>query len=391
MKIVGIVEKTVPVASPIRNAVIDFSQMTTSVVAVITDVVRDGKPVVGYGFGSNGRYAQGGILRERLIPRLLEARSAALLDDSGANVDPFKAWQVMMTNEKPGGHGERSAAVGAIDMALWDVVAKIEGKPLYQLLAERFSASRVDPSVYVYAAGGYYYPSKDRPSLRNELRSYLDSGYESVKIKVGGASLDEDIRRIEAALGIVGDGGRLAVDANARFGLEEALRFGEAIAPYGLKWYEEPCDPLDFHALAEVSTASAMPVATGENLFSLQDTRNLVRYGGLQMDRDFLQMDPALSYGLVEYLRIINMLEEHGWSRRRCIPHGGHQFALHIGAGLGLGGNESYPGVFTPFGGFGDQVQIDRGVVRVPEVPGIGFELKSDLMAVFRLLVEGRA
>jgi L-alanine-DL-glutamate epimerase-like enolase superfamily enzyme len=274
-------------------------------------------------------------------------------------------------------------------MALWDLVAKIEDRPLYQVLAERYGAGPANPNVYVYAAGGYYYPGKDIAGLVDEVRSYLDGGYVSVKIKVGGVGFDEDIRRIEAVLGIVGESRRLAVDANARFGREEALRFGEMLAAYGLKWYEEPCDPLDFQTLAEVSAASATPLATGENLFSLPDARNLIRYGGLKPDRDFLQMDPALSYGLVEYLRMLEMLEEHGWSRQRCVPHGGHQFALHIAAGLGLGGSESYPGVFAPFGGFGDGVTIAHGFVKIPEVPGVGIELKTDLMRVFERLVAG--
>src|SRR4051812_40039098 len=121
MKITAILEKTVPIKSALRNAVIDFSEMTVSVVAVLTDVLRGGKPVTGYGFHSNGRYAQGGILRERLIPRLMKAPPASLLTDDQQQPDPFKAWQVMMSNEKPGGHGERSVAVGALDMAFWDL------------------------------------------------------------------------------------------------------------------------------------------------------------------------------------------------------------------------------------------------------------------------------
>ena len=137
VRIVDIREVTKPIASPIRNAYIDFTKMTTSLVAVVTDVVRDGRPVVGYGFNSNGRYGQGGLIRERFAPRLAEADPASLVDDAGENLDPHRVWARMMSNEKPGGHGERSVAVGTIDMAVWDAVAKIANKPLYQLLAER--------------------------------------------------------------------------------------------------------------------------------------------------------------------------------------------------------------------------------------------------------------
>lgn len=387
MRITHILERTAPMASAIRNAFIDFSQMTASCVAVVTDVVIDGKPVIGYGFNSNGRYAQGGILRDRIIPRLTAAKPEDLLTDDGENLCPFKAQRIMMANEKPGGHGERSVAVGTVDMALWDAVAKIAGRPLYRLLADRYNNSQASDRVYVYAAGGYYYPGKEIEGLQSEFRGYLDRGYDACKMKIGGATLDEDLRRIDAALEVVGDGKNLAVDANARFDVETALRYAEALKPLGLKWYEEPVDPLDYLGHAEVAQAYDGPLATGENLFSTLDARNLIRHGGLRADRDILQFDPVLSYGLVEYLGTLQMLREQGWSPRRCLPHGGHQFALHIAAGLGLGGNESYPEVFQPFGGFADNSDIENGIIKLPDVPGIGIELKSELMPIFEHLV----
>src|ERR1039458_10252952 len=141
MRVVEIREVTLPIASAIANAYIDFSKMTLSLVAVVTDVVRDGRPVVGYGFNSNGRYGQGGLIRERFAPRILEAKPATLLDATGENLDPDRVWACMMTNEKPGGHGDRSVAVGTIDMAVWDAMAKIADKPLFRLIAERHGRS----------------------------------------------------------------------------------------------------------------------------------------------------------------------------------------------------------------------------------------------------------
>lgn len=384
MKITEIRDTVVRIASPMRNAVISFAEMTASAIAVHTDVVHDGKPVIGFGFNSNGRYAQQGILRERVIPRLLAAPPQSLLDESGENLDPHKAWSVMMTNEKPGGHGDRSVAVGAVDMALWDAVAKVERKPLYRVLADRYRNGEADRDVAVYAAGGYYYPGKEIAGLQAEMQSYLDSGYSSVKMKIGGAPLAEDLHRIEAVLKLLPSGEHLAVDANGRFDLATAVEFGRALEPYGLRWYEEPGDPLDYELLARVAQESKTPMATGENLFSFEESRNLIRYGGLDPKRDFLQMDPALSYGLAEYLRTLRMLEEAGWSSRRLIPHGGHQMSLHIAAGLGLGGNEAYPGVFLPFGGFADEPTVENGRVRLADAPGIGIERNSDLYEVFR-------
>ncbi|MDE2950223.1 MAG: mandelate racemase/muconate lactonizing enzyme family protein [Chloroflexota bacterium] len=386
MKITAIHDRVLPIRSDIRNAFIDFSQMTASIVGIQSDVVRAGAPLIGYGFNSNGRYSQSGILRDRIIPRLLAAQPEALLNDEGDNFDPARAWDIMMRNEKPGGHGERSVAVGVVDMALWDLVAKIEGVPLYRLLGERYRGGAVDDDVFVYAAGGYYYPGKDLVALQEEIKSYLDLGYTTVKIKIGGAPLAEDLKRIEAVIEVVGVGKRLAVDANGRFDLKAALAYAEALEPYDLFWYEEPGDPLDYLLNAALASATRLPLATGENLFSTIDAANLIRYGGLRPDKDFLQMDPALSYGLVEYLRTLDMLRDYGWSPRRCIPHGGHQFALHIAAGLGLFGNESYPHVFQPFGGFGDDIAVRDGRIQPPQAPGIGFELKADLMREFDAL-----
>ena len=189
MRIVEIREQTLPISSPIRNAFIDFTKMTLSLVAVITDVERDGKPVVGYGFNSNGRYGQGSLMRERIIPRIMEAPAQDLLNETGSNFDPARIWDVMMANEKPGGHGERSVAVGTLDMAIWDAAAKIEERPLFRLLAERYGDNRPDPKVFVYAAGGYYQPGRGIQGLRDEMQGYLDRGYSTVKAKIGGASL----------------------------------------------------------------------------------------------------------------------------------------------------------------------------------------------------------
>src|SRR2546430_16118487 len=175
VRIVDIREVTKPIASPIRNAYIDFTKKPTSLVAVVTDVMRDGKRVVGYGFNSNGRYGQGGLIRERFAPRLMEADPKTLLDEDGDNLDPDKIWATLMSNEKPGGHGERSVAVGTIDMAVWDAVAKIARKPLFRLLAERHGRS-ANPRVFVYAAGGFYFPAEGLSMLRRGMRGYFDCG-----------------------------------------------------------------------------------------------------------------------------------------------------------------------------------------------------------------------
>jgi L-alanine-DL-glutamate epimerase-like enolase superfamily enzyme len=267
---------------------------------------------------------------------------------------------------------------------VWDALATARRVPLWKLLADRCNGGQHDDKAWVYAAGGYYYPGKDLAALQDEMKHYVGLGYSCVKMKIGGVSLADDLKRIEAVLKIVGTGDRLAVDVNGKFDLPTAIEWGNALAPYGLRWYEEPLDPLDYLAHAALATQYAPPLATGENLFSTLDARNLIRHGGLRPDRDILQFDPALSYGLVEYLRTLEMLKAGGWSPRRCVPHGGHQFALNIAVGLQCGGNESYPQVFAPFGGFADDCPVEDGRVALPDSPGIGFERKADLWAVMK-------
>src|SRR5258708_5079096 len=242
MRIVDIREVTAPIASSIANAYIDFSKMTLSLVAVVTDAKHDGRTVVGYGFNSNGRYGQGGLIRERFAPRLKEADPKSLLNDAGDNLDPDRIWAALMKKEKRGGHGERSVAVGTIDMAVWDAAAKIAGKPLFRLLAERHKRE-ANPRVFVYAAGGYYYPGKGIEQLRAEMRSYLDRGYTVVKMKIGN-SIAEDRPRIEAVLKELYGKAQLAVDANGRLTLDDAIPSAKMLRAYPLFWHDESRHPL---------------------------------------------------------------------------------------------------------------------------------------------------
>lgn len=380
IRIESIRARTIPLQADYRNATVSFAGMTGSVVAILARG-DDGSVEVGYGFGSIGRYAQTEMIRERFGPRLLRVDPSAY--NRGGLPDPLLLNRLMRRDEKQGGHGERSVAIGAIDMAAWDLYAKLERKPLFLCLAERFNGGRSDSSVEVYAAGGYYYDEGGQARLRRELEGYPERGFRSVKIKIGGASLKEDLQRIETAIATVGSPSDVAVDANGRFRVEEALEWGRAMEDLNLRWYEEPVDPLDFEAYKQLGSAYGPPLATGENLFSLQEAKNLIRYAGLRPDRDILQMDPGLAYGVSEYLEIIQALESAGWSRRSCFPHGGNLFNLHIAQGLQIGGTEVYPEVFAPLGGFGESVEIENGRASAPEVPGIGWETKPDLMDCF--------
>jgi L-alanine-DL-glutamate epimerase-like enolase superfamily enzyme len=178
----------------------------------------------------------------------------------------------------------------------------------------------------------------------------------------------------------------LAVDANCKFNRDEALAYAKALKAFKLRWFEEPCDPLDFALMAEIASVYDGPLSTGENLFSTQDVENLVRYGGLSPARnDVIQVDPPQAYGIVQYARTVDMLARHQWPRRSLFPHGGNQMSLAVAGGFGLGGAESYPGVFGPFAGYADDARVENGYLKLSDRPGIGFEGQA---ALYRIMKE---
>ena len=385
MRIIDVRERPIRI-SRYRDPRIPSGGLTTSLVAVVTDVIRGGRPVVGYGFASIGRYAQSGLIGDRFVPRLLRAPAQDITTDDGANLDPFRAWTVMMTGEKPGGHGERCVAVGTLDMALWDAAAKIADMPLHQFLAGRLGRTVTAADVPVYASGGYPYPDNDIAALTEEVRRFTDLGFTQVKIKIGATSLDQDLRRIEAAAACLADSRHLAVDAMNTYDPAMSLTAATALARFGLRWFEDICDPLDFATHAHVAARYDPPIAAGEALFSAAEAALLDQYGGLRRGSDVLLFDPVHCYGLPGYLQIIDTLTAAGWPRGAFQPHGGHLFSFHLVAALGLGGAESNPLAFHPFHGPPAALPVSAGRVRLPEVPGIGFELHEDAWQAFRSL-----
>jgi len=386
VKIIDIREMSVPLKSNLRNSAFDFSEMTTSVVAVISDITRDGKPLVGYAFNSTGRYACGAQMRDRFIPRILKTKPEDYLNDSGTNFSPEKLLKCMMQREKPGGHTERSVAIGTIELAIWDLVAKVEQQPLFVVLAKQFNQGTIPSQVPCYVGGGWYAPGKGIPELQAEIKKRMDEGYRTMKIKVGGMPLADDLKRLEAAIEIVGSAQNLAVDANAAWQRPVALEYAKALAPYQLRWLEEPTDPLDFALLSELTHLYEAPLATGENLFSTQDIRNLIQFGNLRAEKDIIQIDIPQSYGIVQFSKTLQMMKDLGWSPQAVFPHGGNLMTLAIVAGFGLGGCEAYPDVFGAFAGFNDDAKIDTGMINLSNRPGIGFEGQNALYSMMKTL-----
>jgi L-alanine-DL-glutamate epimerase-like enolase superfamily enzyme len=387
MRIVDVRELAVPLEGAVSNAVVNFSEHTVSLVAVVTDVMRDGRPVVGLGFNSIGRFAQSGIIRTRMIPRLLAAKPDEVLAEGGERFDPAKVLAVIMRNEKPGGHGDRAGAAAAIEQAIWDLNAKLADEPAYATIARAFGREPRREAVEVYTGGGYYYAPGAGRTIRDEFLAYRDMGFESFKMKIGGAPLAVDMKRIEEALVAAGGPQHLMVDANGRFELPTAIAYAMELKPLGLRWFEEIGDPLDYQLNRDAIEVYGGPVATGENIFSAIDTLNLVRFGGMRPGRDIFQMDSGLGYGITEYAKMIALLEAHGFDRKQAVPHGGHLINLHVVVGMGLGACEAYPGVFQPFGGYSADCEIRNAKVRPGDAPGFGLERKRELAPLIAQLL----
>jgi L-alanine-DL-glutamate epimerase-like enolase superfamily enzyme len=383
MRILRVLETPVKLEGNISNALVNFSSHTVSALAIVTDQVKSGKPVIGLSFNSIGRFDQSGIIHSRMIPRLLAAIPSSLLDESGNRFSPQNVLACIMKNEKPGGHGDRAQAASAIELAIWDINARLNDEPVSATIARHYGRAQCDQYVEVYAAGGYYYDGESDQALKNEIAGYQDAGFTKFKMKIGGAKLARDVQRIEAAIAQAGAGKNLAVDANGRFNLKDALDYGNAIKDFDLWWFEEAGDPLDFELNSELARHYSGALATGENLFSHQDVKNLVLFGGARPKKDIFQMDPGLSYGICEYVKMIDELEKRGFDRKFAYPHGGQLMGLHVVSGLGLGGCETYPNIFQPMGGFGDDMCIENGRVLMPDTPGFGFERKSNLINEF--------
>ncbi|VVE50211.1 mandelate racemase [Pandoraea capi] len=394
MRIIDVRELTIPI-SRYADSTIASGGLTTSLVAVTTDVMRSGTPVVGYGFASVGRFGQGGLIRERFAPRLIAADT--LSDEAGNELDPLRAWSVMMQGEKPGGHGERCVAVGTLDMAIWDAAAKIADQPLYRYVSERLSPAGLStallsqyalpPRVSVYAGGGYRYPKDDLRRLSDEIRYFTDLGFTRAKIKVG-TDLDQDLARIDTAASRLAGPSHLAVDAMNTYDLANALRAARAFAPLGLAWFEDICDPLDFETLSRVASIYRHPIAAGEALFSRAEARLLDLHGGLRRTQDILLFDPTHCYGLTHYYEMVIDMIGRGWPRTAFWPHGGHLFGLHVVAALHLGGAELNPSAFAPFQAMPHELSIEDGMIDLPQAPGIGFELQDDTRRAFRQLLD---
>jgi L-alanine-DL-glutamate epimerase-like enolase superfamily enzyme len=386
VKIVSVRAKTCRIETQLYNARGSRTQSAVTLLAAVTDVVRSGRPVIGFSFSGTGFLPPTAQLQDRFSPRIL-ALGDRELDLEPAAFDPAAALAAITKGEKFGGDAERSTAVGTLEVAIWDAVAKIAGLPAYQLIAQKYGRDEIKHKIECYVGGGWYGPKKTTADLHDEVARYLELGYRTVKVKVGGLPVKDDLARLDMVLSQVGDPSRLAVDANSALGPDRRSAYAQALKGYNLRWFEEPAHPNDYQANADFIAEYGNPVATGENQFSLEELRNLVRYGGMRPGKDLLQWDIPHCYGVEMTSRIIAMLADYGWSVDSMFPHGGNQIALNACGAFGFGACEAYPDAFGAFSGYADNLKVQEGFISLGDWEGFGFEAQSELFAEMKALV----
>lgn len=336
---------------PYHNSILTTTTKAVTFVEVLTDE------------GLTGLSFAGGRERE-MIEGPLKAR---IVGESP--IDAARLWHRMFTGwRKPVAKGDAISAIGAVDNALWDLRGKVLNLPVYRLLGG------FRDRVPAYAAGGYYEEGKGVDGLAEEMARFVAAGYKAVKMKVGGASLTEDVARVRAARDAVGPDVRLMVDANNAWNAAEAIAFGRAVAPFNVTWFEEPCWPDDLRGAAEVCRALDVPVASGEIEYTRWGCRDLIEQGAA----DIIQADPHTAGGLTEWVRIAALASAH---HLPVAPHGNHYIGAHAVAAVDNGMIvESYARLQAWQDEFFTPMELEDGELVLPHTPGLGIGVDLRLL-----------
>lgn len=276
-------------------------------------------------------------------------------------------------NRKPVAKGLYIAAMGAIDIAVWDIVGKALNRPVSEVLGV-FSER-----IRVYAAGGYYEEGKGVRELVKEMEGYVAEGFRAVKMKVGGESMATDTERVRAVREAIGPSIDLMIDANNRWTAPEAIRFGRMVEKYDPFWFEEPVEASDFAGCAEVKRKLTIPIAAGENEFTRWGARDLINANAV----DVLQCDTVLAGGISEGRKIATLASAN---HMKVSPHGNPHMAVHLLASLPNALiMETYPAVESRQNLALPLFPVKDGYIEVPKKPGLGIDPDPEMVKKYRV------
>ena len=346
-----------PPGRPFADAIHDFGKESGGVVLRL----RTDAGVTGWAYSSFGMIGGAPRTLEALLQN--EVKPVLLGKDPGfpkrLRSDLWKAL------EYAGVQGITQFAIAAVDIAVWDILGKAAGLPVYKMLGA------YTDRMPVYSMCGWYYENDgDLSQFKKSISSAIEEGYEAVKIKVGRGSLDDDVNRITAAQAIAGKNRRVMVDANQKFNLNEAIRRGRVYQQMGCFWFEEPLAPQDHAGYAELARELDIRIATGENEYTKYSYVDLISRHGV----DVVQPDNRRSGGVTEWMEIAAIAD--GFSLELA-SHGGGPTDLNMLLAMPNA-------IYMEYGSLkGDSSNLEKlrpagSAVLAPEMPGIGSELRPD-------------
>ena len=346
-------------ARPIQNGLHTYTTSDLSVVKIETDA-----GVTGYGVGR---------------PRPGEKEFRATFLETLVGQDPTMTeaiWSKLWSPKMSGRRGYETRALSSIDLALWDIKAKLANMPLYRMLGG------YRQRIPIYIAGGYYTGCKGHKELQKEGASYVALGAKAVKMKIGAVSIKEDVARIKAVRQAIGPDTKLLMDANCAYRYYDAIQLSHRAEEYEPFWFEEAVQPDDYEGFKKIAAATSIPLATGENEYTKHGFRDLIATQAIAI----LNPDARYMGGVTEFMKVAGMAQAHGLD---ICPHGDQQAHLHLLAAIPNARLlEFYPKEVNAMAGqiylHSPKLNAD-GTVTVPEVPGIGLDPNEKALAPYRI------
>ena len=345
-------------SQPISNGLHTYSDVEFAFVKIETNA-----GVTGYGVG---RPKAGEKEFRDLFGAMLIGRDPTMTE---------AIWADLWSPKLYGRRGLETRALSSLDLALWDIKAKLAGMPLYRMLGG------FRTRIPTYVAGGYYGRDKSTKDLQAEMASYVEMGARAVKMKVGAVSMREDVDRVKAVRAAIGPDIKLMVDANCAYRYYEAIQFACRVEECDVFWFEEPVQPDDYEGFRKIAAATSIPLAAGENEYTKHGFRDLIATQAVAI----LQPDARYSGGVTEFMKIAALAEAHGLD---ICPHGDQQAHLNLLAAIPNARMlEFYPPKVTSVDEdvylYPPEFNAD-GTVTVPEVPGLGCDPDEAALAKFR-------
>ncbi len=355
-----------PFAETIHDAARSIAGRDVLLVEIVTDT-----ELTGLGFLTGLGVAHGSEMP--VIEHIINASLKPLiLGEDPRNFN--RLWESMYRGTtRFGRKGAAVRAISGVDIALWDVIGKAAGMPVYKLLGG------YTDRVKVYASGGFYTPRNDLGELVEEMTAYVSRGFKAVKMKVG-RDLRQDVRRVAAVREALGEGIDLLVDANEAWDMPTAMRFIQLTADYDIYWLEEPVAPDDAGGFAQLAALGRVPIAAGENEYTRYGFRDCIQNRAVHV----VQPDVTRVGGISEWIKVANMAA--AWNMP-CVTHAVQEVHVSLVAAVA---NALMMEYFTPdhyLQTFLSQLfrkpealhTVRDGFVDVPREPGLGLAFDAEL------------